>query len=77
MIYRGNKIELDGMKFDSKVEAQFYQRFIKPSGKRFLFHPSALLYERYKNHGALCGQRDIHLILSFRAILASGYTSTT
>lgn len=51
MIYRGNKIELDGMKFDSKVEAQFYQRFIKPSGKRFLFHPSALLYERYKNHG--------------------------
>ena len=77
MIYRGNKIELDGMKFDSKVEAQFYQRFIKPSGKRFLFHPSALCMSAIRIMGSLCGQRDIRLILSFKAILASGYTSMT
>lgn len=54
MIYKGKKVELDGMKFDSKSERDFYERFIKPSGKRFLFHPAQVRYKKYKNHGIWC-----------------------
>lgn len=39
MEHFGQKVEVDGYKFDSKKEAQFYLQFIKPSGKQYEVHP--------------------------------------
>lgn len=38
MKHFGQKVELDGITFDSMKEAQFYLQFVKPSGKRFTCH---------------------------------------
>lgn len=35
----GEKVELDGYTFDSKKEAIWYARFVKPSGYEFKVHP--------------------------------------
>ncbi|WP_276859004.1 DUF1064 domain-containing protein [Limosilactobacillus ingluviei] len=40
MQHFANKVEFDGFKFDSEKEKHFYDRFIKPSGKRVDVHPS-------------------------------------
>lgn len=37
--YFGKKVKLDGETFDSRSEADFYLRYVKPSGMRFDVHP--------------------------------------
>lgn len=36
---RGNKIMIDGHKFDSQKEADFYTRFVRDCGRSFKIHP--------------------------------------
>ncbi|KRL42570.1 DUF1064 domain-containing protein [Lacticaseibacillus manihotivorans] len=40
---RGTKVCLDGYKFDSQKEADFYTRFVKNSGFHFRVHPTVEL----------------------------------
>lgn len=42
---RGNKVEIDGYRFDSEKEALFYQRFVKDCGLSFEIHPRFKLTE--------------------------------
>lgn len=45
--YFGKKVHVDGHKFDSKKEAQFYLQFVKPSGMRFEIHPHYQLLDKF------------------------------
>lgn len=56
--YFGKKVIVDGYKFDSKAESQFYLRYIKPSGMRYEVHPDFTIMDRcliggtkFKAHG--------------------------
>ncbi|WP_143464123.1 DUF1064 domain-containing protein [Levilactobacillus enshiensis] len=40
---RGNRVKLDGYTFDSQKEADFYTRFVKPSGLQYAIHPKYVL----------------------------------
>ena len=40
MNHFGKKVEVDGYKFDSEKEANFYLRFVKTCGKRYEVHKS-------------------------------------
>lgn len=43
----GRRVELDGQKFDSIKEAQFYSRYIKPSGYVYRCQERFTLLETY------------------------------
>lgn len=43
----GRRVELDGQKFDSIKEAQFYSRYIKPSGYAYRCQERFTLLETY------------------------------
>lgn len=51
MEHFGRKVELDGITFDSKKEAQFYQQFVKPSSKRFTCHENFDLVSKFSVGG--------------------------
>lgn len=51
MEHFGKKVELDGYKFDSQKEAQFYLQFIKLSGKRFDVHRQFEIVSKFKVGG--------------------------
>lgn len=40
---RGRKVFIDGIKFDSQPEADFYSRFVKDCGYQFEVHPEFIL----------------------------------
>lgn len=47
MKHFGKKIELDGIKFDSKKEAFFYQHYIENCGKNYHVHPNYPLVDKF------------------------------
>lgn len=46
MKHFSNKVTLDEYVFDSEKEANFYSRFIKPSGYPFTVHPTFVLSDK-------------------------------
>lgn len=51
MEHFGRKVELDGIKFDSKKEAQFYLQFVKSSGKQFTCHENFEVLSKFEVGG--------------------------
>lgn len=51
MNHFGKKVEVDGYKFDSEKEANFYLRFVKTCGKRFEVHKSFELISKFSVGG--------------------------
>lgn len=47
MEHFSKKVKVDGEWFDSKKEADFYERFIKPSGKRYLRQEQFALVDKW------------------------------
>lgn len=47
MNHFGKKVEVDGYKFDSEKEANFYLRFVKTCGKRYEVHKSFELIGKF------------------------------
>ena len=47
MNHFGKKVEVDGYKFDSEKEANFYLRFVKTCGKRYEVHKSFELISKF------------------------------
>lgn len=53
---RGTKVQLDGYTFDSQKEADFYARFVKPSGFDFTVHEPFVLMPLTEIGGARLSQ---------------------
>ena len=74
--YNNRKIEIDGFTFDSKLEADFYQR-LKPlvkSGKikELKIHPRYLLQEGFTKNGK--HYQPIYYIADFEVLYDDGVT---
>lgn len=48
---RGRKVVIDGYKFDSQKEADFYTRFVRDSGMEFSVHPKFEILESFSLYG--------------------------
>ncbi|MGL5327892.1 MAG: DUF1064 domain-containing protein [Peptostreptococcaceae bacterium] len=72
--YGAKKTEIDGLKFDSKVEGKFYEHLkqLKENGDvlEFECQPKYLLQEAFKHHGKTI--RKIEYIADFRVVYANG-----
>ncbi|ANK63377.1 hypothetical protein AYR56_05305 [Loigolactobacillus backii] len=55
----GRKVLIDGYKFDSQKEANFYVRFVKDSGAEFEVHPK---FEIMKSFMTNCGKKIAHMV---------------
>lgn len=71
MKHFGKKIVVDGYKFDSEKEANFYLRFVKPCGKRFEIHKSFKLITKFPVGGY--NQRGITYAPDFVVYGADGF----
>ena len=72
--YGAKKTEIDNIKFDSKVEAQFYEyiKSLKDKGEvlEFECQPKYLLQDSFKHNGKTI--RKIEYIADFRVVYANG-----
>lgn len=71
MKHFGKKVEVDGYKFDSEKEANFYLRFVKTCGKRFEVHKSFELISKFSVGGYK--QRSITYAPDFVVYDADGH----
>lgn len=51
MKHFGKKVEFDGYTFDSGKEKNFYERFIKSSGRNYKVHPTYQLLDKFSVGG--------------------------
>lgn len=73
--YGNKKVEVDGITFDSKIEARYYQylKQLKKQGivKDFELQPKFILLERFKKNGKTF--RSIEYIADFKVEYPNGY----
>ena len=55
---QAKKIEYHGIKFDSRLELKFYQRYLEQFGDRVLIHPSYTVRDNYTLGGYTCRKRS-------------------
>jgi hypothetical protein len=58
--YNAKRVEIDGIKFDSELEARYYTEVLKPMqtelGIKVIIHPSYELQEQFKKHNKTYGK---------------------
>lgn len=60
--YKNNKVEIDGIKFDSKMEGNIYG-IIKENGLEYILQPKYLLQEKFRYNNKVV--REINYIGDF------------
>lgn len=61
--YKNKRHEMDGYKFDSKAEMDFYIQFVKDKNVEWSLHPRYLIQGSFDHNGKLV--RDIYYIADF------------
>jgi len=71
--YLNKKVEIDGYKFDSKVEAEYYQFLLNKWVNSLIVHPTYQLQEPFtyawKKYRAICYEADFSFLVNSRLVV--------